>query len=739
VSGSRIAVLVGTCVTIGLLVFSAAALAGGGPYTERVSVDSSEAQGNGDSSFPSLSADGRFVAFESSATNLVSSDTNGKVDVFVRDTSLGTTERVSISSSEAQVNGSSGSASISADGRYVAFESKATNLVTGDTNGKTDIFVRDRALGTTVRVSVTSSEAQVNGDSGAPSISADGRYVAFQSDATNLVSGDTNGRSDIFVRDLVDGTTTRVSITDAEAQANSGSMWPSISADGRYVAFQSDATNLWGVDNNGVTDIYFRDRTAGKTGRVSANNEGTLGNDGSWNPSISGDGSYIAFQSDASNLVSGDTLGYSDIFVFAMETGFVYRVSLNSDETQGNGSSLFPHISANGRFVVFASLATNLVGSDTNATWDVFLRDRYTGTTSRQSVATGDVQANGASNNCGISNDGRVVGFPSEATNLVTGDSNSKSDVFVHVNSASTVYWSFRGTDRYDTAIKLSQSMFPSGLPDGAGLVLAPGETFQEALCGAPLASAYGGPVLLTPWSGLNNAVKAEITRLGPDHVILIGLSQSMGQTVDTLLGGAAEVTVVGGADVYQMSANVAARLDAKVGGLDSATAIITRGDLFPDAIGVAPLACYQRWPILLTGSGTSIDPSASKALQELDIPKALKVGTYVGLPSSVLGVGNCSGADRYATNVNVATWAKANAGLSYWHLGITTGDKFPDALAAGPYLARSNGILLLSPLGGPLPSVIKTAIASNSGDVARVTFIAMIEPVMTLVRSLLP
>ena len=208
---------------------------------------------------------------------------------------------------------------------------------------------------------------------------------------------------------------------------------------------------------------------------------------------------------------------------------------------------------------------------------------------------------------------------------------------------------------------------------------------------------------------------------------------------MDQALGaGTTDIDMIIGGDPYEMSAIVAAHLEDVTGAMDTATAIITRGDLFPDAIGVAPLACGNEWPILLTGSGTTLNTYASKALQDLNIPRALKVGTYVTLPGGVTGVGNLSGADRYVTNSNVAGWATANAGMEYWHIGMATGEKFPDALAAGPYLGRANGVLLLSPLAGPLPLSIESDIASNSYATARVTFFAMIEPVVTLVKSLL-
>ena len=213
------------------------ALAGVGD-TMRVSLASDGTQGNGGSGYPSISTDGRYVAFYSGASNLVSGDTNNKGDVFVHDQQSGQTERVSVASDGTQGIGDSLDPSISADGRYVAFSSWANNLVSGDTNIKPDVFVYDRQSEQTTRVSVTSDGTQGNGYSERPSISADGRYVAFDSIASNLVSGDT-GHEDVFVHDLQSGQTERVSVASDGTQGNDDSWYPSISADGRYVAFYS--------------------------------------------------------------------------------------------------------------------------------------------------------------------------------------------------------------------------------------------------------------------------------------------------------------------------------------------------------------------------------------------------------------------------------------------------------------------------------------------------------------------
>lgn len=342
--------------------------------TTRVSVSSAGAEGNGNGYSTSTSADGRFVAFVSNASNLIGGDTNGLPDVFVRDRRAGSTRRVSVSSAGAQGNGNSFSPSISADGRFVAFYSSASNLVGGDTNGSYDVFVRDRQTGKTRRVSVSSAGSQGDGRSSAPSISANGRLVAFESLASNLVGGDTNGSSDVFVRDRRTDTTRRISVSSAAVQGDGASVDPSISPDGRLVAFGSLASNLVGGDTNGSSDVFVRDRQTGKTRQVSVSSAGTGGNGQSHAPSISFDGRFVAFYSDASNLVGADANGTFDVFVRDRQTGRTRRVSVSSTGVEGDGVSTSPSISADGRFVSFDSLASNLVGGDTNGAYDVFVR-----------------------------------------------------------------------------------------------------------------------------------------------------------------------------------------------------------------------------------------------------------------------------------------------------------------------------------------------------------------------------
>jgi Tol biopolymer transport system component len=245
--------------------FSALLLAGIclGQTTERVSVDSSGIEGNRESRVPSISASGRFIAFQSKATNLVFGGSSG-LNIFVHDRQNGRTILVSVSSSGVEGNYASYDPSISSDGSQVGFWSEADNLVPGDTNGRADIFVHDHQTGMTERVSVNSLGAQGNDQSGTSSISADGRHVAFLSNADNLVPGDTNGREDIFVHDRQLGVTERVSVNSLGTEGNRESQDPTISAYGRFVSFVSRSDNLVPGKNHTYLDVFVHDRWSGK-------------------------------------------------------------------------------------------------------------------------------------------------------------------------------------------------------------------------------------------------------------------------------------------------------------------------------------------------------------------------------------------------------------------------------------------------------------------------------------------
>ena len=282
-------------------------------------------------------------------------DTNGKGDMFVYDSVTGLNELVSKATDGTLGNDISYEGAISADGRYVAFDSDATNLVPGYT-GAGHIYVRDRQNNTTEIVDITNGGVEGNSWSYEPSISDDGRYVSFYSDASNLVSGDTNAKPDIFVYDRQTDTIERVSLTYQGAQSNDESYENSISADGRYVAFESAATNLVTGDTNAKYDIFIRDRQASTTERVSVDSGGAQADNDSNNPSITSDGRYIVYKSDATNLVTGDTNGKKDIFLYDRNNHTTEQISVNSSEVEGDSTSNLggnTNISDDGRFVSF--------------------------------------------------------------------------------------------------------------------------------------------------------------------------------------------------------------------------------------------------------------------------------------------------------------------------------------------------------------------------------------------------
>jgi hypothetical protein len=363
---------------------SAATRGAVGGTTELVSVSTAGVQGTTDhAGLASVSSDGRYVAFQT-ANALALGDTNGDEDVYVRDREAGTTTQVSLRSTGGQHNGTDLllRPEISGDGRFIAFDSGATNLVASDTNSRADVFVRDRVGGTTERVSVSSSEVAADNTAVAAAISDDGRYVAFSSTATNLVSDDDNEQSDVFVRDRTAGTTVRASLTDADGQADGFSRNADISSDGRYVAFDSTSTDLVADDENDEErDVFVRDLVAGTTTLVSVSSAGDAGNGESEQPSISPDGRYVAFESDADTLVAADGNETRDVFLHDLVTGDTVRVSETTAgvEFEGAGDA---DVSTGGAVVAFEGSPPD------PAPGGIYVHDTGTGTTELASLTS---------------------------------------------------------------------------------------------------------------------------------------------------------------------------------------------------------------------------------------------------------------------------------------------------------------------------------------------------------------
>jgi Tol biopolymer transport system component len=350
--------------------------------------------------------------------------------VYIRDLWTGTVELAGLGNSGNVGNSASGPGYLSPDARLVYFSSEATNLVLGDTNNSPDVFVRDRVQGTTTRVTLTSTGGQANQGGNAFRIAGSADTVVFESESTNLVPGDTNGKSDIFVRDIDAGTTTRVSVSSTGTEANNLSVYPDITADGHMVVFTSLATNLIAGDTNGQSDVFLHDRTTQQTSRISVTPSGGEANHASYDPCISANGRFVAFASLASNIVAGDTNGAADIFLRDLVLGTNTRVSVSSAGAQANDYSETASISGDGRRVTFDSSATNFVPGGTLGL-QVFLRDLSQSKTFLISQSTSGAMGNGQSYHASICSNGRQVAFLSWASNLVPGDTNNYPDAFV--------------------------------------------------------------------------------------------------------------------------------------------------------------------------------------------------------------------------------------------------------------------------------------------------------------------
>jgi Tol biopolymer transport system component len=411
--------------------------------TFEISAPTGAGLSNGASANPVVSASGRFVVFESAATNLGPTVAPGVRNIYVVDVLSGVRRLVSVTAG-GPANGDSTSAAISADGSTVAFQSNASNLVAGDSNGVADIFVQHGA-GPIVRVSVASDGSQANGASSEPAISADGRYVVFVSSASNLVPGDHSGQPEIFMRDLVAGTTTRISVGAGGVDPNGPSSNPAISADGRVVSFDSSAGNLFPeAKPPGRENVYVRLPAINTSERVSVSSAGTEQNQAVGAPfhqisSLSADGRFVAFDSNATNLVAHDVNRSTDVFVRDRVTHKTTLVSENNAGFEGDNDSFAPYVTPDGRFVAFESFAHNLAPGG-GPRENVFVRDTELNATSVIDVAPGGAnptaeQTRQLLQRPALAADGSVAVFSSTALNM-TRDPRGTENVFLRLLAA---------------------------------------------------------------------------------------------------------------------------------------------------------------------------------------------------------------------------------------------------------------------------------------------------------------
>ena len=422
-----------------ILVAACLAAGAGAPVAaqiERISLAEDGSQANAGSAQVAISHDGSIIAFHSNADNLVPGDNNGWGDVFVRDMNAGTTEIVSLRPDGSATASYSRLASLSGDGRLVAFQGR-------NPTGVTIPGLSDRLDGTTVHL-VPDTGTVGPGDAAVArleaTLSADGRFLAFRSrsslqsvwpESLRPINDDLNNAHDVFVLDLVTDPAPpleRVSRLSAGGGLDADSRSPAISHDGRFVAFMT-YSELLDDDMNNRPDVVIKDRQSGVLEVLSVTPAGTTGNGGSFNPALSADANIVVFRSEASDLAPDDSNGRWDIFVRDRSAGTTTRVSVASDGSQANHHSMEASVSADGRFVVFRSLASNLVADDTNNRADIFVHDRDSGQTAIVSRPSGG-QADGHSANPVISGDGQWIAFESDATNLVLGDTNGARDIF---------------------------------------------------------------------------------------------------------------------------------------------------------------------------------------------------------------------------------------------------------------------------------------------------------------------
>jgi len=466
-----------------------------------------------------ISDSGRFVVFSSTATSLVPGDINGCSDVFLRDRQLGVTELCSIGASGVQGNGNSDSGYLSRDGEIVVFASLADNLVPGDSNGCYDVFIRDRTIGTTQRVSVGMGGSQADAPSASGPTTPDGQYVLIVSAASNLTSGASNGNMQVYLRDLQAATNELISVNAQGIAGNGWSYGPTVSADARYVAFISESSNLVPSDTNGERDVFVRDRQMGTIERVNlgpggAQSEFTAGGDLEAN--ISADGRYVSFITAASNLVAGDTNGIVDVFVRDRVLGNTERVSIAVGGGEANGNCYSPWISRSGRVTCFKSVATNLVVGDNNGASDVFAWHRSTGTMELLSADPfGNIGNGDSGGTVHGSDDAQCITFVSDASNFVPSDSLGTWDVFVRERSGGPEFQSVchPGVDGVATCPCLNPPLgVESGCNNSAGtggaVLGAGGGTYlsSDSLFFTTVGECHGALSVVTQWSAGNSS-----------------------------------------------------------------------------------------------------------------------------------------------------------------------------------------------------------------------------------------
>ncbi|WP_382308098.1 cell wall-binding repeat-containing protein [Herbiconiux sp. UC225_62] len=680
----------------------------GAAETQLLSVSSTGAAGDAASSAPVISADGRFVAFSSNATNLTGV-AGGVRQIYLRDLAAGVTTLVSTGASGAG-NADSTMPSISDDGGVIAYSSAATNIVGAASTGIPQALVWTRATGVTTVASYSDALATANAAVSEITLAGDGRSVAFTTSATNLAAYDTRGFDQVYERDLAGRTTMLVSHDPSSPSLGSseGAGAPSISGDGGFVAFSSRAA-LSGFPRTGTNQIFRWQRSSRAIDLLSQSTTGGPSGDGldyAAYPSISHDGNAVAFTSNAHDLIADPTSGLQ-VYLRDAAKGITRLISAGvRDGKPAHGISQSAAISADGSSVAFLSTAPDLT-PDGRAYGDVrqaYERDLASGVTSLVSrPSAGPPGGNDDSLLPSISGDGALVAFASFATNLVSG---SPGDTQVYLRNTTESPGAVRigGADRFAVSAAVSADTFDPGVPV---VYIASGATFADALCGSAAAGAQRAPVLLVAKDTIPDVVARELRRLLPEKIIVLGGTNTIDPSVEIALSAyTPTVTRIAGADRFEVSVGVS----SSVFGTSAPTpvALVASGAVFPDALSGSAAAGFAGAPVLLVGKNV-LPPAVANELQRLAPAGIVVLGgtdtvdeAVVASLSAIAPTTRIAGADRFAVSANVSA---ATFPVGTRTVYVASGAVFPDALSGSAAAIRRVGpVLLVARDGVPEP-----------------------------------
>lgn len=745
--GSRGAIALAVAAAMVLALTPGTALGGWWRYMEPelVSVSPQGYPGDSSSYQPSISFDGRYVAFDSYASNLSPDDANisgdGDLDVFIRDRALSTTLLVSETPSGAvEPDRGARSAAIDNSGQYVALFT-GRDMIAEDTNGGQDLYVRDMETGEYALLDALGDGSALGNSIDNVYMSGDGQHVMFDSENADLVPEDTNGRSDVYVwswetNELVWASETPTSaVVTGRGARNAG-----ISDDGRYVGIFT-GRDMVPADTNGSQDLYIRDMETGEYTYVDLMGDGSSPGDGLYGFQMTGDGAFIVFESDA-DLALDDDNGRKDVYVWSVADEELIWVSETPEgAVEFDRGARSGTISDDGTRVAFFS-GRDHVADDTNGAQDIYIRDMTTGEFERVIVTTDGSSPGDEVDDLVISGNGEWLVFSWEAQGMKrllgpafydpsgTGEvspSFAVSDyqqVYVVGLESPLEPGSTRisGDTRYSTAIAVSQDAFPNGADT---VVLATGEDWPDALCASALSGAVVGPVLLTGPDAIPEEVAAEIERLGARYVYIVGGTGAVSGAVEDELYDLVDGYVfrLAGADRYATSRAVAARVIDILGETYSGEALVATGGNYPDALAGAPLAAGLDRPVLLTRPDSVYLPSDTTGVMILGGTGAVSpaVEAYIEGKLGADAVERVGGANRYETAAMIAQ-AGVDAGLMWNGVGIASGESFPDALAGGSAAGLQRSVMLLT-----TPDVLNThtgaALDANKAEIQAVRF----------------